>query len=411
MWFARISFECADGWTAIDMNQSGAITASNENAQLFSGSMALLQPQAIRQYIYVLSPTAIPTFPVPPQPGSSIPLGRLDISWRSQFGEPGRLLTSMLSRRVPGLPPPPSSVIQQPPSAIPPYLQRGGTPSSSPRAHSVQLPPSRPTSPSPVPHRPNSPFRNRPTPIPRAQSPAGSISSPLQAARPLIVPDQTPDIQVDLIVIQSASKLIYVGKPFKMGFMLTVSAAIPKGTQHQTVSIVVQHLQPPRVPDAPESPSAMIVGPHREPHTSHVKGMQASHRTSSDYALLASPSTHVSNEGDTLLSLPPPHFETVDQARDSKLKGCDFLGPSTIVLDPIQLIPSGPGDVQPITTEGSQQFELTFLPLQTGYFCVGGLRILVVDHELTEERGVQHVVTEPKMLKEYDVIGEIWVRS
>lgn len=95
MWFARISFECADGWTAIDMNQSGAITASNENAQLFSGSMALLQPQAIRQYIYVLSPTAIPTFPVPPQPGSSIPLGRLDISWRSQFGEPGRLLTSV----------------------------------------------------------------------------------------------------------------------------------------------------------------------------------------------------------------------------------------------------------------------------------------------------------------------------
>lgn len=155
----------------------------------------------------------------------------------------------------------------------------------------------------------------------------------------------------------------------------------------------------------------MIVGPHQEPHTSHVKGMQASHRTSSDYALLASPSTHVNNEGDTLLSLPPPHFETVDQARDSKLKGCDFLGPSTIVLDPIQLIPSGPGDVQPITTEGSQQFELTFLPLQTGYVCVGGLRILLVDHELTEERGVQHVVTEPKMLKEYDVIGEIWVRS
>ena len=191
-----------------------------------------------------------------------------------------------------------------------------------------------------------------------------------------------------------------------------MSAAIPKGTQHQTVSIVVQHLQPPRVPVAPASPPAVIVNPHREPHTSHVKGIQASHRTSTDYALVASPSTIVNNEGDTPLSLPPPYFETVDQERDTKLKGCDFLGPSAIVLDPIQLIPLGSGDDQPITTEGSQQFELTFLPLQTGYICVGGLRILLVDHELTDvERGVHHAVKEPKTLKVHDVIGEIWVRS
>ena len=92
MWFGRIYFECADGWSAIDMNQS---SGTDESTQLFSGATALLQPQAVRQYIYVLSPTTIPTFPVPLQPGSTIPLGRLDISWRTQFGEPGRLLTSV----------------------------------------------------------------------------------------------------------------------------------------------------------------------------------------------------------------------------------------------------------------------------------------------------------------------------
>ena len=301
----------------------------------------------------------------------------------------------MLSRRVPGPPPPPSSAIQQPPSAIPPYLQRGGTPTSSPRAHSAPLPPSRPTSPSPVLHRPNSPFRNRPVPTPRPQSSAGSIShSPLQTARPLVVPDQTPDVQVDLVVTQSAPKLIHVGEPFKMGFRLSVSVA-----RHQSVSIVVQHLQPLRVPASPESPAAAIVSPHRDSN-------KGSHRTSTESPLLILPAPSANNEGDALLSLPPPYFETVDQARDTKLKGCDFLGSSTMVLDRIQpSIPPDSGDVQ---TEGSQSFELTFLPLHTGYVCVGGLRILLVDDELTDaERGTHRVRT----LKEYDVIGEIWVRS
>ncbi|KAL4074696.1 hypothetical protein V8B97DRAFT_2016708 [Scleroderma yunnanense] len=412
MWFARIYFECAEGWTAIDMNQLSGATP-DEKTHIFSGSMALLQPHAVRQYIYVLSPTTIPIFPVLLQPGSIIQLGRLDISWRTQFGEPGRLLTSMLSRRIPG--PPPPSVIQQPPSAIPPYLQRGGTPSSTPRAQSAQLPPSRPTSPSPASHRPGSPFRNRPTPTPRPQSPAGSISNiPAPAARPLAVSDQSSDIEVDLIVTRSAPKLVHVGEPFKMEFKLTASAAIPKGTRHQSISIVVQHLRFPRVPAVSDSPAATMVSSHRESHVSPVKSAQATQRPSTDRTLVASPSTtNVNSEGNGLLSLPPPYFETIDQTRDMKLKGCDFLGPSAIVLEPIQLdVPLESGNVHLTRMEGSQQFELTFLPLRTGYVCVGGLRILLVGHELTDvERSVHRMVKAPRTLKEHDVIGEIWVRS
>lgn len=99
MWFDRMELECAEGWRALDANRLSSTDPSGDNTQaqksLFSGSMALMQPLAVRQYIYILSPTNIPTLPVTHPPGSVIPLGRLDISWRSKFGEPGRLLTSV----------------------------------------------------------------------------------------------------------------------------------------------------------------------------------------------------------------------------------------------------------------------------------------------------------------------------
>lgn len=94
MYLQRMHFECTDGWHAVDAN-IGDITGKDQGESLFSGVMALMQPQDMRQYIYILTPSTIPTFPVAHTPGAVIPLGRLDISWRSSFGEPGRLLTSV----------------------------------------------------------------------------------------------------------------------------------------------------------------------------------------------------------------------------------------------------------------------------------------------------------------------------
>lgn len=98
MCFDRMEFECAEGWRALDANRllGPSLEDGTQALQpLFSGSMALMQPQAVRQYIYILFPTSVPTFPVTHPPGAVIPLGRLDISWHSKFGEPGRLLTSV----------------------------------------------------------------------------------------------------------------------------------------------------------------------------------------------------------------------------------------------------------------------------------------------------------------------------
>lgn len=89
MSFERIFLDPAPGWT-VDESDFGPV-----QERLFSGVNALMQPQDARQYVYVLNPVEESKFFVPPEPGAVIQLGRLDISWRSAFGEPGRLLTSV----------------------------------------------------------------------------------------------------------------------------------------------------------------------------------------------------------------------------------------------------------------------------------------------------------------------------
>ena len=99
LWLQKIRFECVDGWQSIDANRL-TLADDSDGADLFSDSMALIHPQDTRQYVYILSPKAIPAFPITHAPGTIIPLGRLDISWRSAFGEPGRLLTSVSSSHL-----------------------------------------------------------------------------------------------------------------------------------------------------------------------------------------------------------------------------------------------------------------------------------------------------------------------
>jgi len=90
MWFERMIFEPAPGWRVQDAN---LLPGSQES--LFSGTMAMIQTQDTRQYVYVLDEIDPPNIPVQHAPGIVLPLGRIDISWRSSFGEPGRLLTSV----------------------------------------------------------------------------------------------------------------------------------------------------------------------------------------------------------------------------------------------------------------------------------------------------------------------------
>ncbi|KAJ7090197.1 hypothetical protein B0H15DRAFT_837467 [Mycena belliarum] len=414
LWFESISFECADEWDAVDGNVFD-VDPEGEPGTIFSGSTALMQPQDMRQYIYILSrksTTLMPTFPVP---GSSIALGRLDISWRSSYGEPGRLLTSMLSRRIPLVAAPP----QQPVSALPPYLKRNTTTSMGgpPRPHSPQSSQSRPASPT-TSQRPGSPFRNRPpsTVIGRPQTP------PLQPALPSV-----SDIDVSLTVRNIPRDSIKLETPFKITLTLAVSVPVTTG-RRRSLTLAIQHLQPPRV----TVPTIFPPHPPPEPYSPRFTspGFSAPSPMSAtfNYALAhqkllaVSPARQGLNDNDNvnIWTLPPPFFEGADELHFIK-SGVAFCGNSALFLPPFQFITSVSGHEkiesnQVARVQEAQDFELHYVPISRGFHTVGGLRAVLLEDKYSEDSADalddKHAFpSEMKTLKEWDVVGEIWVTT
>ncbi|KAI0781197.1 DUF974-domain-containing protein [Trametes elegans] len=496
MWLERMQFECIEGWGVQDANILDH-AASGSKEYLFSGSTALMQPQDLRQYIYILFPKALPPFPISHVPGSILPLGRLDISWRSSYGEPGRLLTSTLSRRIPLIQaasqphtPPPGQLptVKQPPSAIPLHLQRsntvgGGVPSRPQSPQLSQRPTSPPVNPGPAPYRPASPFRNRPAsagPSARPQSPGPPPSTP-PAQRP------SEDVEVDLVVTNLARDTIAVDKPFTIGFKLTVQAPAPvarpnEPRRQRIVSVVVQHVQPPKpltVAAAVASAVATSTGPPAQtswsprppssgfstpsPYATPYRG--DFHDTLAQRLLVASPrrmNTDLESDagtdgGDTpgpsahaagrVIDLPPPEPapRVGAEGKPAASPHVKFLGTSALFLPSLRLpVPDppppaerglghsrgvsdstdssvdsdaeeAPGGVERVKVTAAQEFELAYLPLRTGFTTVGGLRVLLVEDRLAEEGDTVEPIlghyTEPRVLKEWDVVSELWVKS
>ncbi|TCD65368.1 hypothetical protein EIP91_002766 [Steccherinum ochraceum] len=501
MWLSKVEFECADAWTPEDVN------GSKDGVTIFSGSMALMQPQDLRQYVYALIPKAIPKFPAAPIPGASIPLGKLSLEWRSSFGEPGRLTTSMLHRKIPPAEPLLQQQQQQPaipqvrhPSAVPPYLQRSNTIGGVPQR--AQSPQQRAMSPplsagaTPAPYRPGSPFRNRSTPTGQQASIASRIQSPSPV--PLTPNSSTrrpgEDVEVDLIVRSVPRDDVRVDRPFKMGFTVTVSAPIPPPSSDQRrkqrhLTLVVQHLEARRPTPAPAvlQPPAIVPGswsprlpssgfstpsPYGTPYRGDFpdnlaqKLMTASPRQApgdtdsedtdsedEDGRTTARETPGGRGVAGTTASLPPPFFAADENGE--KKQDVVYLGTSTLLLPPIRLVaPESTGveaiddasghdrttSVSTITTQSdadselevlvgggravqviaSQDFELQYFPVRTGFATVGGLRLLLVADRLVdpEDAGAVHharsqSVGQEKVrtLREWDVVAEVWVKA
>ncbi|KAI0005858.1 hypothetical protein BJV74DRAFT_800409 [Russula compacta] len=465
MWFERMVFEPAPTWHVQDAN-----LLPNSQESLFSGTMAMMQPRDTRQYIYILDEINPPAIPVQHAPGTILPLGRLDISWRSSFGEPGRLLTSMLSRRIP-LPPnqppirPPQQQQQshQPASALPLHLQR----SSNVTDYSSQ-PPSRPSTPpigAPTPYRSSSPFRNRPTSVPtRPHSPVTStatlgnlIHDSHQGSAPA-----TDPLDVDLVVRSIPRDTFHAGKPFSVACTLGVTASVRDG-QQRTLSLAVQHVQPssvspttpetapPPVPMTPTTPTMISSATTSRLASAVASAMASSPAPRAPLGLLDGPlvgspraTQHAEQEDDSTsprLRVPPPEPMPGNEARYEKLRGATrFLGASTLLVPPMILARTVPESSSPpgsgggvrdgdrgnatsslssptatvtIKEERFWDFEMEYAPLRTGFVPVGGLRVLLLEDRVggAEEAYLEKRAGAPVVLKEWDVIGEIWVRS
>ncbi|KAJ2382433.1 hypothetical protein GGI23_007365, partial [Coemansia sp. RSA 2559] len=96
----RLRFEAANPFDADDLNMVEG------NVPVWSGSLGFMQPGDVRQYLYRLRPQ-LPLEQMTVEQERAIKyasaLGRLDIAWRSAFGGVGRLQTSQLLRKSPGM--------------------------------------------------------------------------------------------------------------------------------------------------------------------------------------------------------------------------------------------------------------------------------------------------------------------
>lgn len=399
IYFERMRLECTDEWETIDGNVLPG-PDGNGQASIFFGNMALMQPQDMRQYLYILTPKVLDLSPSSPAPGSTIPLGRLDISWRSHFGEPGRLLTSMLSRRIP-LPP------AQPASAVPPHLKK---------SIAATAPPRQPQS------RPGTPVLGQ-----RAASPIMTRTSISSERHPAVVHNPAPELEVQLFVRHVPRNDITIEKPFSIAFSVVVSSTVRPGREQlkRKVTLAVQHVRRQQH----QSSLFSKVGPQQESSTPRLPYSGFSSPASAtaggfNYALAhqkilaSSPRPSVAEITVTEgygRGFPPPFYDggaenTADGITRNVLT---FVGQSVTILPSVEIDYSQyiARPDQPARVQHTQDFELTFVGLRSGFSIVQGLRILLTDDQLVE--GVEQVAkkTIVETLKEYDTVAEVWVAS
>ncbi|KAH7868098.1 uncharacterized protein C8R40DRAFT_1164116 [Lentinula edodes] len=392
IWFERMHFEAAEGWDARDAN---LVNVNGEQQSLYMGSTALMQPQDMRQYIYILSPKSIHLEPVVYSPGAPV--------------QP------------------------QPASALPPYLTRQSTSAT---------PPARPRSPQLVQSRPSSPTPRSSSPVPyraRASSVVSGFSQiPLSPQPPAsVIPTTT--IEAHLLVRDIAHSTIAVGKKF-----LTSD----RQRQKLQLSLVIQHIGfPPTsgfagftVPKPAQlrpldssslSPRSLSSSPSPTCTTfnyplAHQKLLEASQvRSATRESSIDGPLKPSEN----MKSLPPPYFEKVDESKRLKMTMVTFSGPSAIVLPPIELVPSSksytsessdsqPGVLRPtLKHQATLDFELDYVALRRGFAMVGGLRLVgekfVGDDADKEDdddgQSLVPKILEIRSLKEWNVVAEVLV--
>jgi len=256
---------------------------------------------------------------------------------------------------------------------------------------------------------------------------AGQVSSPSTTAF-------LETIDVDLVVRDIPRGPIPVETQFNIAFTLKAMASVPPA-KYRSIAIAVQHVQLPlngsHVPSAQPnvsvtSPRSIVAG--SSPALPQLFSWQ-SQTVLDDRTLVGSPLISLA-DGDggaeptrgAVSLLPHPVPQPGDEERYAKSDGARHLGPSALFLPACRLtLPAlqredddeaQSRDSRPLKAETSWDFEFTYLPVRTGFSTVGGLRVLLVDDRIEDDGDDARRRTVPtRMLREWDVVGEIWVSS
>ena len=243
---------------------------------------------------------------------------------------------------------------------------------------------------------------------------------PQSPSQTLITPSIAPEIEAQLFIRQSPGRSVLVEKPFSMSFGVVLSTTIPPGKEgfRRMIALAVQYVSPRTIPalGAPTenieavAPSPGIPTPSSAPATFnytlvHQKFLAASSRPFSAEAVIQD----TNNPGHYQTIFPPPYVEEEDSGKVSLSSRVVPVGPSLLFLPSVELDSSGHGLPK---AQLVQEFDMTFVALQKGLSTVGGIRILLVDDDLDEgENKRMKSQMQGRILKEYDIVGELWVSA
>ena len=132
-------------------------------------------------------------------------------------------------------------------------------------------------------------------------------------------------------------------------------------------------------------------------------------------------SPHVVYQGSSALFLPQLKLTAPVSGGVSDASGADGNAPSherNVSTSTVDSSESELEDVgRSVKVVGSQDFELSYLPMRTGFAAFGGLRVLLVEDRIVDEGeesvgdGATQDHPQLRVLKEWDVVGEVWVDS
>ena len=226
---------------------------------------------------------------------------------------------------------------------------------------------------------------------------------------------------------------VKVETPFKVLLQLVVSSGMPlRDFAMRKLAFAVQHLQVPKVSQAaaPTQPPVEALSPRisssgfSTPSSTNPPSFNyaLAHQRILDAAVQRSSSPEGTIHGIDLSDapepnvpiLPPPFFDgPPDSDHRAQLDpSVMFLGSSALLLPPVQV---STGDFGIPSNPIIQDFELTFIPMKSGFHRIGGLRVLLVQDKGTSDfqefEVEQATQSKVQTLKEFDIIAETWVST